>query len=689
MSLKQSVVIVNEFTTKTKNGGTRGGTPGDYVTRYMARDKAVEDLTPVRLEDTDMYIERYMARKEAAESVSSVPEMKDKMRKAQGNGGVAFGYGDVSLSDERLKAVSKDIQQNFENGKTVMKTVISFDEDYLRQHGIIDEDFKCRKRGDYRGNIDQMKLRMAIMNGMQRMARDYDDLQYVGVIQVDTKHVHCHLAMVDRGHGRLASDGTQKGMLSANAKKQLRYGIDMYLDQEQKIRMMTSNITNDKRNALCFIKKFTHRTMEQQGTPQFLLACLPPDRRMWRAGSNSKEMQKPNRIVREYVLDVLEQPNSGYREALREVDNYAEHRRRNEGLSGTEYQRLIRNGQERIVQDCMNGVYSVLKQIPREQMNVRTPMLSAMAMDYDDMAAQAASDPMMEFGFKLRSYSSRLQHHKKEMHKYRDAKEDYDSNPSVSEDSKPMRDFFAFEEQYNAMLMCKYQYFLSFLPSKDDYEDDFEELMSYRHRVARFRKMKDDKSLLRMTPDRAEDYGRRVYDMHGGRFAQQSPQVLDRRLEQMEKRYDDMEREFKERLADDGLMLDEHGVTAKKPYDFDDVKALDIHHLGYDWPYNVMVSKLNVDKFVDTANKRYVLYQGAVAYLNASGQTEAISALPNADVQAMKEVADGLSLTGTLVATRPSGEGKRMKRTIPLGINYAHTMEDAVKQTVRAVQLIE
>lgn len=87
--------------------------------------------------------------------------------------------------------------------------------------------------------------------------------------------------------------------------------------------------------------------------------------------------------------------------------------------------------------------------------------------------------------------------------------------------------------------------------------------MSYRHRVARFRKMKDDKSLLRMTPDRAEDYGRRVYDMHGGRFAQQSPQVLDRRLEQMEKRYDDMEREFKERLADDGLMLDEHGVTAR------------------------------------------------------------------------------------------------------------------------------
>ena len=55
-----------------------------------------------------------MAREEASETLDNVPEMKMKMRKSQKKGGVAFGYGDVALSDEKLLAVSKDIQSEFE-----------------------------------------------------------------------------------------------------------------------------------------------------------------------------------------------------------------------------------------------------------------------------------------------------------------------------------------------------------------------------------------------------------------------------------------------------------------------------------------------------------------------------------------------------------------------------------------------
>lgn len=76
MGLKQSIVVVNEYTVKTAKGGSRGGTPGNYVMRYMARDRATEDLTPVKLEDTDVYITRYMARKKACETLSSVPSIK-------------------------------------------------------------------------------------------------------------------------------------------------------------------------------------------------------------------------------------------------------------------------------------------------------------------------------------------------------------------------------------------------------------------------------------------------------------------------------------------------------------------------------------------------------------------------------------------------------------------------------------
>ena len=87
---------------------------------------------------------------------------------------------------EKVLEASKDIQRNFDAGKTVMKTVISFDQEYLKQMGLVEEEFEVNQKGDYRGNVDQMKLRFAIMNGLQKMSKNYDDLQYVGVIQVDT-----------------------------------------------------------------------------------------------------------------------------------------------------------------------------------------------------------------------------------------------------------------------------------------------------------------------------------------------------------------------------------------------------------------------------------------------------------------------------------------------------------------------
>lgn len=690
MGLKQSIVVVNEYTIKNKSGkgGSRGGTPGDYVMRYMSRTGATEDLTPVRLQDTDEYITRYMARKEAAENMSPVGEIKKGMRAAQGYGGVAFGYGDISMSDEKLRAVSKDIQSQFDKGKTIMKTVLSFDEEYLKKNGIVDPDFELQKRGDYRGNIDQMKLRMAITAGIDKMGRKgYDDLQFVGVIQVDTEHVHCHLAMVDKGRGNITKDGTQRGKIPESCKRELRRGIDSYLTENQPVRQMTSNITHDKRNARCFIKRYTHATMAEHGTPQFLLACLPDDKRLWRAGTNRKEMKKANAIVREYVMQVLDQPDSGYKEALAEISKYADFRRKNEDLTDAEHRQLLKQGQERVIEDCMNGVYSVLKNIPDEHRHVNTPMLDAMSMDYDTMAKEATTDPMMEFGFKLRSYSSRLDHHKKERHKYHEAVKLYEATENTSQDSRALYNFYQVEEDYNARLMCKYQHFLSFLPPGEEYEDDFEELVRYRRRISKLKALKEDKSCLRMSPESAEDYGKRVYDMHGGRYVATAPHIIDRRLELMQGRYEQMQEDFIYKLADYGLTLDEKGVSREKPYSFNEVKALDMHHLGYDFPYQFDVSKKNVDMFVEMANRRYDAYQGAKAYLEGSGQEHAVKALPGQDIQVMKELADRMTIKPILTPVQPAEPiQKSRSRTVTLDADYTKDMQLAIKATIQSVQ---
>lgn len=686
MGLKQSVVIVNEYTIKTGDkGGTRGGTPGDYVLRYMARVGATEDITPTKLQEFDTNLTKYIARERATNLFDDIPSMKQSMRNAQRYGGVAFGYGDVALSDARLKRVSKDIQRQFDAGKTVMKTVLSFDEEYLREHGLISKDFHCRKRGDFRGHIDQLKLRMAIMNGMEKLSRHYDDLQFVGVIQVDTKHVHCHLAMVDRGRGSLMPDGTQRGKLTEKEKLSIRRGVDMYLDAKQTVKMMSSSVVYDKRNALCYIKKRTHQMMAQQGFSQFLLACLPENRNLWRASTNRKEMRKANSLVRDYVVQLLEQPQSGYRDAMNSVIAYADYRRDSEDLSSDEHAQLIRDGQERIVTECMNGVYAVVKQIPESERQVRTPMLEMMSQDYEDMASQAVNDLLIEFGFKLRSYASRLDFHRKEYHRFESYHEQYEQAETHTKDAEALDAYFQLEMRYNQMLMVKYQYFLSFLPPDEKMEEEFEALMEQKDRLRNLRMMSDDKAFQRMLPENAEEYGIRVYGQYGGRRVKAQPEVIATRIRNMEQDVFDQEQRFRKKLQDYGMDYNGSAVIRRKLYPFEDVKALDLHHITYDFATDVPVSKPYLDEFVKMANERYDAFQKAKLYLEGTGQHTELESLPEQDVMVMKEYADRFGTTGILPSSRKAGSQFRQSRTVRLGKNYEKDLQMAVHAAVASM----
>ena len=68
-------------------------------------------------------------------------------------------------------------------------------------------------------------------------------------------------------------------------------------------------------------------------------------------------------------------------------------------------------------------------------------------------------------------------------------------------------------------------------------------------------------------------------------------------------------------------------------YEFQDVKALDLHHLLYDFPYDFPISAENVDKFLEMADKRYDSYQKARVYLEGSGQVATLGSLPGMDIE--------------------------------------------------------
>lgn len=690
MSLSNGIVIVNEFTINHGGTGSRGSSPGKYITNYMSRNMATETLTPVKLTEQEDYITRYMLRENAMDVIENRDEVKPEFQEFQKYGGVAFGYGDVSLSDEKLKAVSKDIQKQFDNGKTVMKTVLSFDEEYLRENKIIPEHFVCKRDGDYRGNIDQMKLRMGIMYGLERLSRDYDDLQYVGVIQVDTKHVHCHLAMVDRGKGQIMLDGTQKGKLSGSQKSKLRRGIDLFLDDSKSIQHMSSNVALDKRNTAMFIKRVSHKTMEQNGMAQLLLACLPEDKRLWRASTHIKSMDKANDLVRDYVRELFVQPDSGYDKVQKSIYEYANARRSKEDLTGEEFRKLISAGTQKVEDECINAVYGMLQGVQKRDKQTHTPMLDLMAMSARDIAKDA--DEFGEFTYRLRSYSTRLSYHKKERDKAHKIVTDYETaekQNQVSVDAKPVYDFFKFEEEYNEMLMCKYQYFLRFLPSSDKYDEELAELLDYKQRLSDVEAMFNDKTIRRMTETKAEEYGERVYGQRGGRYMATVPEVIETRLEHMRDTLEKKDKDFAYKIAGDGLkinMNDEKPVFERNDkYSFEKVKALDIHHLSYDLPYDTMVSMHYVNEFVEAAHKREALALAAKTYLVSSGQSDEIYNINMKDIRLMSSFADKLSAQPVLVSRR--ADESKVKRVNTVSLSSRFDIKSSVKQSLQQIEI--
>lgn len=686
MSLKQSIVVVNEFSEQTSNGGSRGSTPGSYVERYMARKGAVEDVAPVRLYDADAFITRYMAREGACERAEAPLELAHGLQEADKDGGVAFGPGCASLSHEAVHRRSKRIQAAFDKGHTVMKTVISFEAEYLREMNVIDADFEAVRRGDYRGNIDQMKLRLAIMEGLERMSRNFDDLDYVGVIQVDTLHVHCHLCMVDQGEGRLAKNGNQRGKLTQRDMRELRRGIDDTLQVMSPIRQMASNITQDRRNARCFMKRLTHRMACERGAVQFLIACLPEDRRQWRAASNRKEMRKPNQILGEIVDTALALPESGGPAALREIEQYANARAAREGLTDKERYKLIENGHDRLRRECMDGVYSMLKGMEKTELPVRTPMLKAMSMPFDEAALASTKDDIAEFGFRLRSYSSRLDHHRRERKRYKALLDDFEV-AERTEAAEAWGDHLKAELKWHEGCMAKYLHFLNFVPPQSKWERELEDIERQRTALAGIDGMIKDKSMKRMDADAAEAYGRDVYGVAGGRFAVTAPDVLPARRQAMEATLEGMRADLLFKLAEDGLELtDDDEVQQTEILPFDDVKALDIHHLGWDFPYDAPISKRNAQIFVDAAEERRGALLGAMEYLRSTGQSAEHLHLPTADVKAMTKMADAVKRTYLLKSERVKADGGvKRSATVRLDRDLRPAVETAIQTQVESV----
>lgn len=722
MSLKSSIVVVNEFSVPTPGsgkGGSRGGTPGTYVMRYMARKGATEPVTPIRKRDTEDFILRYMARESATEKAHSRYEVKESVLHVSGLGGVAFGYGQPSLSDEGVRRASADIQRLFDKGHTVMKTVLSFSPEYLQEMGVVPKGFVAQNKGDYRGHIDQMRLRMAIMHGLERMGHRFDDLRYVGVIQVDTLHVHCHLAMVDAGRGRRVRTGKgeqQKGKLTSTDISVLRRGVDSWLDENQHVAHMSSAVGYERLNVAAFVKRWAHKKVLEESLPQLLLACLPADKTLWRYGSNRSEMRRANSVATELVSELLEQEGSPMASAMLAVETYAGRRAQREGLSEQARKALVQRGYQTIMERGVNGLYQVLASLPPEMTHVRTPTLDAMSQDVETLMAThaqqiktraggvSAEDDLVGFSLRLRSYGTRLREHNAQREMWRQRASEWESGFQagvVSSTSEAMHRLYLEEEEYHARCVSKYRSLLGPLATGVDGEssdETWKEALSAvdqaRTGVFGLEGLLGDRSIPKMKDaNEAERLGMVSHGVSGGRLlvagGSAGRQTLKRRLEKARETLKTRMNDLVSTLSGKGLVIkavgdetdadqkdqtagDENALTVVpgERWTLSETKGMDLHDVRSDTVVDMALGRHTAHGFVQWARRRARLVDEARTYLEQSGQSTIVDAvLPLGDVRRMNKVADDLekqmsAQSGDLVLTSALSDVVPMKKRV-------------------------
>src|SRR5699024_4449594 len=171
-------------------------------------------------------------------------------------------------------------------------------------------------------------------------------------------------------------------------------------------------------------------------------------------------------------------------------------------------------------------------------------------------------DALISFGFRLRSYASRLRHPRERADVYRDLSRQWERAEKAEvadEDSRPLYAFYRFEQRYHEQVMSKYQHFLPFLGDAAQWYEQQEEVATYGQRLLSLMALRQDASLQRMKDaERAEQMGRDIYDQPGGRYLTEGKAgraVLDSRVAAMKQVYGQKLDDLRSELASSGLVL--------------------------------------------------------------------------------------------------------------------------------------
>lgn len=190
MKRGKDVVIKNQFNIN----GSRGASVKNFIAGYVTRDAATDA------------------------SVSWIPPID---RPPMQGDGVAFTLDATAISREETLKLADRVEDLFQRGdRAIQQMVFSFSPEYLEESGIVPEETIVLKKGDYKYNYDDVRLRHAVQAGVHAMCEHekYCHPQMAAAIQSDTMHLHVHAVVWEDGLAYSRKRGKEeKGVIKGSS----------------------------------------------------------------------------------------------------------------------------------------------------------------------------------------------------------------------------------------------------------------------------------------------------------------------------------------------------------------------------------------------------------------------------------------------------------------------------------------
>lgn len=202
-SRNRNIVIMSQFNIN----GSRGKDAGKFISDYVSRDSATD---------------------------ASTAYVPDPLKPPVQGDGVAFTLDRSFITRDETLEIADHVQNLHQTGtRAIQQMVISFDPDYLVNQGIVSDDTTIIRKGDYRNEYDDVRLRHAVRSGLQSLIdrEGYRDGKAIACIQWDTRHLHVHAVVYEDAPkiGRVRGK-EEKGVIKASSFNQLTYDVERYLN---------------------------------------------------------------------------------------------------------------------------------------------------------------------------------------------------------------------------------------------------------------------------------------------------------------------------------------------------------------------------------------------------------------------------------------------------------------------------